>query len=222
MQPSVRAPQEMPNVTAIASTSVVFPDPSVLEAVAGDLQANSATYQAALAELQTMNLQIRAEAAAPFGWSTRDQSVAGPEVQALTFVQDLGSDGEQDFGLIGVIVRGTETNGLPVQREMFELVTKPTAGVADPSEVSVVATFRDGGAITPGIGVASIFSRFIKCVQGSCVSTCLGALTACAGAFPVYLKCVALACGGCALKCGACAACDCSFWCRWGVGCCED
>jgi hypothetical protein len=143
-------------------------------------------------------------------------------VQSLTFVQDLGSDGGQDMGLIGVVVSGTDDQGQPIRQEVFELVSKPSGGVADPADIRVVATFRDGGALTPGVGVASILSRFVKCVTNGCAQTCLGSLVACAGAFPIYLKCVAVACGGCALKCGACAACDCSFWCKWAAGCCED
>lgn len=222
MQQNVTIAEELPEITAIVNSSVFFPEEGVLQRETVRLQASSATYQAALQEVQSRKLQARADGSPPFGWTTVDESVLGDNVQATTFVQDLGSDGGEDFGLIGLVIRGMDENGRPVRQELFELVSKPSAGVTDLSDIKTIETFKDGAKVAGGIQPFSIFSRFIGCVRNSCASTCLGALTACAGVFPIYLKCVVVACGGCAVKCGACAACDCSFWCKWAAGCCRD
>jgi hypothetical protein len=61
-------------------------------------------------------------------------------------------------------------------------------------------------------------------IKKKCASACLSALVECApGASSVlgYVVCVAAKCGGCALKSMACCACDCSWWCKWAVGCCD-
>lgn len=221
MQQNVTVAEELPEITAIVRSSVYFPDEEALRRETDRLQASSATYQAALQEVQSRRLQARADGSPPFGWTEVDESVLGDQVQAMTFIQDLGSDGGEDFGLMGFVVRGIDENGRPVRQEIFELVSKPSAGVADPSDIKTVETFRDGAKVAGGIQPLGIFSRFIGCVRNSCASACLGALTACLGAFPVYLKCVIVACGGCAVKCGCCAACNCGFWCRWGCGCCR-
>lgn len=56
----------------------------------------------------------------------------------------------------------------------------------------------------------------------NCGSTCVSALTSCwNGNWVYYLGCLAYRCGGCYLKAAACCGCDCSWWCRWAVGCCD-
>jgi len=222
MQPNVQIAQEMPDVTAVANTQVYFPDASSIKAELSQLQTTSATYQAARAEIQARNLLASDQATAqPFGYTMLDESTTGQQARTFNIVEDLGSSDGKDFGLVGVLISGTDERGFPVRKELFELVEKPSSGITDPSQVTVVATFRDGAAMSPGAGVTSVFSAFVDCVKNSCATVCLGSLTACAGAFPVYLKCVAVACGGCALKCGACVACDCGFWCKWATGCCN-
>lgn len=67
----------------------------------------------------------------------------------------------------------------------------------------------------------SWYTRWKQCLRGRCASACLGALVTCAGTWAAYFWCVVGACGGCVLRCAGCASCDCRFWCRWGVGCCE-
>jgi hypothetical protein len=221
VQQGVTIAEELPEVTAVLATQVIFPDQSQVESHLDSLKAKSPTYQAVLRELKSRNLQIAEAAAAPTGWYVKDSSIAGDEVRAATFVQDLGSGNGTDSGLIGVVVDGVDERGRPVRHETWEIVEKPSGAAADPASIRTIAVFRDGSLVTTDIGALSIFSRLINCVRSTCASVCLGSLTACAGVFPVYLKCVAVACGGCALKCGACATCDCSFWCKWAVGCCR-
>lgn len=67
----------------------------------------------------------------------------------------------------------------------------------------------------------SWWTAVVSCLSGSCATVCLGALVSCAGAWAAYVLCVLAACGGCGAKCAACATCNCSWWCRWGTGCCE-
>lgn len=67
----------------------------------------------------------------------------------------------------------------------------------------------------------SWWSRWVNCLRSRCVSTCLGALATCSGTWAAYLWCVVAACGGCVLRCVGCASCNCRWWCRWAVGCCE-
>jgi len=61
-------------------------------------------------------------------------------------------------------------------------------------------------------------------IRNKCASACINALVSCApGASTVvgYVLCVAAKCGGCVLKSLVCCGCDCSWWCKWAVGCCD-
>ena len=67
----------------------------------------------------------------------------------------------------------------------------------------------------------SWWSVMKECLTDKCGGACVTSLVACTGTWAAYLYCVAAACGLCWGKCVACEACDCSWWCRWGVGCCD-
>jgi hypothetical protein len=67
----------------------------------------------------------------------------------------------------------------------------------------------------------SWWSAWVGCLRSRCASSCLSALWQCAGTWTAYFWCVVAKCGGCVLRCSACATCDCSWWCRWGAGCCD-
>jgi hypothetical protein len=54
-----------------------------------------------------------------------------------------------------------------------------------------------------------------------CTSVCATAAITCTGTWVAYLACVGVACGGCVTVGVTCCGCDCSWWCRWGVGCCD-
>jgi hypothetical protein len=61
-------------------------------------------------------------------------------------------------------------------------------------------------------------------IQKECGPACLDSLGACAVTAPTvvgYVYCVAGTCGGCAIKSLACCGCNCSFLCKWAVGCCD-
>jgi hypothetical protein len=214
-----------PEVTAIAATTTHFPDAEATQREMDRLQASSATYQAALQEVQSRNLQAldEDEIVPPFGWTTTDRSVHADEVQSLVFAATLGKDPDgNEVAIIGHVIRGMDENWQPIKDEEFDLITKPPGGITDPNDIKTVAAFRDGAKVAGDIQPFSLVSRLVKCVRSKCASACLGAITGCAGVFPVYLKCLVVACGVCAVKCGACATCKCRFWCKWAAGCCKD
>lgn len=68
----------------------------------------------------------------------------------------------------------------------------------------------------------SWYTRWKACLRDRCATACLGALVTCTGTWAAYFWCVVARCGGCVLRCSACASCNCSFWCKWAVGCCRD
>ncbi|MBI4716518.1 MAG: hypothetical protein HY763_01825 [Planctomycetes bacterium] len=67
----------------------------------------------------------------------------------------------------------------------------------------------------------SWFSCIKNCFKKKCVGACLTALTTCSGTVAAYFWCVVARCGGCGLGCLGCCACDCRWWCKWAIGCCD-
>jgi len=211
---------ELPEAAVILEDRFIFTDEAAVRGQVRDLEANSAGYKQVLSQLRSMNLQVASFAdTPPSGWTTLTKDIYGNDVRSLTLALSLGTsaDGGADVGLFGVVVQGLDDNGQPMRQERFEIVEVPANGELEQAQVKMAV---ENGSVAD-LAAGNIFTRFITCIRRSCASVCLGSLTACAGVFPVYLKCVAVACGGCALKCGACAACDCGFWCKWAVGCCN-
>lgn len=221
MDANTLRPEQEPNIFDQFQTQYLFPESGALETQLQSMRASSPTYQAALGEIQTRSVQPPEDKNPAFGWTEINEGTAGLSSSAFIFADDLGVSEGYDQGLLGVVVRGIDEQGQMVQEERFELVQKPSQGIEDPGQITVVAAFAQGAAFSPGAQASTIWSRFRGCVESKCISTCQNSLVACAGAWPVYLKCVAAACGGCALKCGACAGCECSGWCRWASGCCR-
>jgi hypothetical protein len=59
------------------------------------------------------------------------------------------------------------------------------------------------------------------CATSTCGATCVNALLTCTGNWAEYLLCLATRCGLCWAKCTGCATCNCSWTCRWAIGCCR-
>jgi hypothetical protein len=76
----------------------------------------------------------------------------------------------------------------------------------------------EGGKV---VEARSWWSAWVGCLRSRCASACLSALWQCTGTWTAYFWCVVGKCGGCVLRCAACSTCDCSWWCRWAVGCCD-
>jgi hypothetical protein len=220
----VQVADEMPETLAVLETRVVFPNPQTLSSQINSMQQNDATYRAALGELKSRNMALN-DQTPPFGWTLQDTHVAGNYNKSFVMIQELsgGAAGSgQDLGLVTSVVQGQDDDGNPQTVRTVEFVLKPSQAGFNLNQIKAEVIARDGKAIAAGtVGVRDIFSRFGNCVRSSCAQVCLGALTGCVGAWPVYLQCVAVACGGCALKCAGCAGCDCGFWCKWAVGCCQ-
>ncbi|WP_432141037.1 hypothetical protein [Streptomyces sp. bgisy084] len=67
------------------------------------------------------------------------------------------------------------------------------------------------------------WDRVVSCLGRDCGGVCLSAAVSCPKVnWAAFLICLAGRCGVCVIKCGACATCDCSWWCKWAAGCCED
>ncbi|MGW3668105.1 hypothetical protein [Streptomyces sp. NPDC005141] len=61
------------------------------------------------------------------------------------------------------------------------------------------------------------------CLGRDCGGVCLSAALSCPKVnWAAFLICLAGRCGVCVVKCAACATCDCSWWCKWAAGCCDN
>jgi hypothetical protein len=77
----------------------------------------------------------------------------------------------------------------------------------------------EGGRV---VETSSWWTAFVRCLHSKCVNICINALVTCPhGTWAAYLGCVLARCGGCGARCAGCSSCDCSWWCKWGVGCCD-
>jgi hypothetical protein len=220
---TVQVEKSLPETFAVLETRVMFPKEEALQNQLSSMAQNDETYRAALGELKSRSMALNDEIQ-PFGWSVQDTHVTGNYNKSFVMVQDLSGGGGpgEDVGLITSVVQGQDDKGLPRTLTTVEVRVKPSQPGFNLDQIKAEVIARDGKAIAAGtVGVRDIFSRFGNCVRSSCAQVCLGALTGCVGAWPVYLQCVAVACGGCALKCAGCAGCNCGFWCKWAVGCCE-
>ncbi|GAA0375231.1 hypothetical protein Acor_67390 [Acrocarpospora corrugata] len=66
------------------------------------------------------------------------------------------------------------------------------------------------------------WDALVGCLGRSCGGVCLSAALTCPKInWAAFLVCLAGRCGLCVVKCGACATCDCTWWCRPVVGCCN-
>ncbi|WP_331739205.1 hypothetical protein OG440_40670 (plasmid) [Streptomyces sp. NBC_00637] len=60
------------------------------------------------------------------------------------------------------------------------------------------------------------------CLGRDCGGVCLSAALSCPKVnWAAFLLCLAGRCGVCVVKCAACATCDCTWWCKWAAGCCD-
>ncbi|WP_406860566.1 hypothetical protein ABZO31_08950 [Streptomyces sp. HUAS MG47] len=61
------------------------------------------------------------------------------------------------------------------------------------------------------------------CLGRDCGGVCLSAALSCPKVnWAAFLICLAGRCGVCVVKCAACATCDCTWWCKWAAGCCDN
>lgn len=61
------------------------------------------------------------------------------------------------------------------------------------------------------------------CLGRDCGGVCLSAALSCPKVnWAAFLICLAGRCGVCVVKCAACATCNCTWWCKWAAGCCDN
>ncbi|MGW1053141.1 hypothetical protein ACWDBD_02725 [Streptomyces sp. NPDC001118] len=61
------------------------------------------------------------------------------------------------------------------------------------------------------------------CLGRDCGGVCLSAALSCPKVdWASFLICLAGRCGVCVVKCAACATCNCTWWCKWAAGCCDN
>lgn len=62
-------------------------------------------------------------------------------------------------------------------------------------------------------------------ISNKCPGQCLSAFITCVPSWATsvvsYLTCVVTNCAGCLITAGACCACDCKWYCKWAIGCCD-
>lgn len=136
--------------------------------------------------------------------------VRGKAVQAVEFElvgQSISKGSDQ-----GAVVTATVKAG--DQEETHEILLEAPGGNFRQTREYTI----EGAKV---VETNSWWSAWVGCLNRSCASTCLNALWSCSGTWTAYFWCVAARCGGCVLKCAACSTCDCSWWCRWAVGCCD-
>jgi hypothetical protein len=145
-----------------------------------------------------------------FGVSETIKSNDGKVATFEVYIQSYTKTGSKDVAAVGVAMVKSGKNSSTYQ---FSLMA-PGGDFENAIEHRVDKSNRV-------LKANSWFTRWRSCLRSRCIATCLGALTTCSGTWAAYFWCVVAACGGCVLRCAGCASCNCSFWCRWAVGCCD-
>lgn len=126
-------------------------------------------------------------------------------------LQSYNKAGSKDKGAVGIV---TAKSGRNSETYEFSLLA-PSGDFEKAVEFTVDRNKKVQKA-------KSWYTRWRRCLRDRCATVCLGSLVTCSGTWAAYFWCVVAACGGCVLRCSGCASCNCSFWCRWAVGCCRD
>ncbi|GAA2603448.1 hypothetical protein [Streptomyces tubercidicus] len=101
----------------------------------------------------------------------------------------------------------------------YENIYALTLEAPNQNYTAVTETTVQGGTLRV---VDGWWDALTGCLGRDCGSVCLGAAISCPKVnWIAFLACLAGRCGGCIVKCAACATCDCSWWCKWAAGCCN-
>lgn len=145
-----------------------------------------------------------------FGLTNKFKSSDGKTASFEMAVQSYAKAGSKDAAGLATV---TLTSGENSATYHFTLLA-PNGDFQKPLE-----HFTDGRNRV--LRAKSWWTRWTRCLRSRCAATCLSALVTCSGTWAAYFWCVVAKCGGCVLRCAGCATCDCRWWCRWAVGCCE-
>lgn len=210
-----------PELNLLLREQVLLADQAGAAQILASWEAGVPEYQAAMQALRSSQRTVQTSAdgqASATGWTVVSEAKDGSRVRTATIIQDLagGPAGAAQSAVVAVFLQGED---LQTQRQFVSFVIEGEPGNLDSVQVQALGGAA-AGAISPAAG--TFWQRFVTCLRGSCAEACLQALATCPRtSWVVFLGCMAVRCGGCALRCSACAACDCSWWCRWAAGCCR-
>lgn len=156
-------------------------------------------------------------------------------VQSELVIQDFKNPGTGEQGaLLQLVVRAAGKLGIPpigIQEENARDIQSAKYSfvlIGDPKSENVVEFTVEGGVVKEVVPdvvrghCGGWWCCFKERVKEKCPSTCISALTTCpTTSWPIYIACVIARCGGCVTKAMLCCSCDCRWWCKWGVGCCN-
>jgi len=142
---------------------------------------------------------------------TYQDKAKGTTVDFAVHLQDYAKPGSKDAAAVAQVV---VTAGKESQTYSFYLLA-PGGNFDKATEYAIGRDLK----IAPATSWWSCVKAYMR---KHCVSTCLESLVTCPKtSWAAYLGCVAVKCGGCFIKGSLCCACDCSWWCKWAVGCCD-
>jgi hypothetical protein len=199
---------ELSNVKSLKTTNF---RPEVLSAKFAQLNRSDPRIRALSAHLQQKGFKPQTGAKHFFGFEHIDQHPDGRTAKLSVLVQDYSRPGSKELGAVAMI-------------------TISSGGQADTYAFNVVSTGDDfkqveEHLVDKNLNVVlahSFWTCFVNSFTSRCSSNCASALVTCpTGSWAAYLGCLAVRCGLCAVRAFGCCLCDCSWWCRWAVGCCH-
>ncbi|MFI8265059.1 MULTISPECIES: hypothetical protein [unclassified Streptomyces] len=141
-----------------------------------------------------------------------DKGTAVNKLTATIVAKTYEGTGSEQVAACATVLRGDPSGEEIV--DAFVLVGQK-GSLIDTAEELVAG---EAGTLVPRDGWWDALTRCL----GGCGSTCLSAAVGCPKpSWQIFLICLAGRCGLCVVKCAACATCDCTWWCRIGVGCCN-
>jgi len=173
-------------------------------------------------ELQAVSRELMQQGYKPqtrpenhFGWDIAYQRRDGETAKVSIRLQDYAKPGSKDAGAIGSITIAASNRS---DTYSFSLI-------APEGNFEKVIEYRVDRQTLKVEQAHSFWTCFRDRVSSQCAGVCITALGSClvtsGGSWASYLLCLASRCGLCAAKAFGCCLCDCSWWCRWAVGCCH-
>jgi hypothetical protein len=152
-----------------------------------------------------------------YGQRTRYKDPDKPNVKHTHTIvlQNYQQEGSSDAGALASVTI-TTTGGGPPQTTTYDFALIAEDG--NPDMTTELTATEEGTVVEANSWYSCLRTRITQKCGGACI-TALG--TCWATTWAGYLECLAISCGGCLVACTGCCSCDCSWWCRWGVGCCD-
>jgi hypothetical protein len=151
-----------------------------------------------------------------YGQRTRYKHPDKPNVKIThtLVLQNYEKKGTADAGAIGTLTLTTKDQN-ETQTTSYDFVLIAPDGKFE--QYDEFTATENGEIVDANSWYSCLYNRISQKCQGPCVT----ALVTCSGTWAGYLVCLGVACGGCLTLQYGCCGCDCSWWCKWGVGCCD-